>query len=110
MAKNVVASGLANRVEVELSYAIGHPQPIGISVETFGTHKYDHGGLLELVRQNFDLSPRGIIRDLRLRRPIYRATSAYGHFGRSDIDAPWEATDRADALRRSASMAETQPA
>jgi len=110
VAKNVVASGLANRVEVELSYAIGHPQPIGISVETFGTHKYDHGGLLELVRQNFDLSPRGIIRDLRLRRPIYRATSAYGHFGRSDIDAPWEATDRADALRRSASMAETQPA
>jgi len=110
VAKNVVASGLANRVEVELSYAIGHPQPIGISVETFGTHKYDHGGLLELVRQNFDLSPRGIIRDLRLRRPIYRATSAYGHFGRSDIDAPWEATDRADALRRNASMAETQPA
>ena len=110
VAKNVVASGLANRVEVELSYAIGHPQPIGISVETFGTHKYDHGGLLELVRQNFDLSPRGIIRDLRLRRPIYRATSAYGHFGQSDIDAPWEATGHADALRRSASMAETQPA
>jgi S-adenosylmethionine synthetase len=111
VAKNVVAAGLADRVEVELSYAIGHPQPIGVSVETFGTHKYDHGGLLEIVRQNFDLSPHGIIRDLRLRRPIYQPTSAYGHFGRHDIDAPWEGTERAEALRKAAGLAvETQPA
>jgi S-adenosylmethionine synthetase len=111
VAKNLVAAGLADRVEVELSYAIGHPQPIGISVETFGTHRYDHGGLLEIVRKHFDLSPQGIIRDLRLRRPIYRPTAAYGHFGRSDIDAPWENTDKADVLRREAPLAgETQPA
>jgi S-adenosylmethionine synthetase len=102
VAKNIVAAGLADRVEVELSYAIGHPQPIGVSVETFGTHRFDHGGLLELVRQHFDLSPKGIIRDLRLRRPIYRATSAYGHFGRLDIDAPWEETNKAEELRAAA--------
>lgn len=112
MAKNLVAAGLADRVEVELSYAIGHPQPLGISIETFGTHKYDHGGLLELVKQHFDLSPKAIIRDLDLRRPIYRATSAYGHFGRSDIDAPWERLDKAAALRQAAGLPvkETQPA
>ncbi len=104
VAKNLVAAGLADRVEVELSYAIGHPQPLGISIETFGTHKYDHGGMLELVKQHFDLSPRAIIRDLNLRRPIYRATAAYGHFGRSDIDAPWERTDKVEALRRAAGL------
>lgn len=102
VAKNIVAAGLADRVEVELSYAIGHPQPIGVSVETFGTHRFDHDGILQLVRQHFDLSPKGIIRDLRLRRPIYRATAAYGHFGRHDIDAPWENTDKAAALRQTA--------
>ncbi len=102
VAKNLVAAGLADRVEVELSYAIGHPQPLGVSVETFGTHKFDHGGILDLVKQHFDLSPRAIIRDLNLRRPIYRPTAAYGHFGRTDIDAPWEDTDRAEALRRAA--------
>jgi S-adenosylmethionine synthetase len=102
VAKNIVAAGLADRVEVELSYAIGHPQPIGVSVETFGTHHFDHGGLLEIVREVFDLSPHGIIRDLRLRRPIYRPTASYGHFGRHDIDAPWEQTNRADELRRAA--------
>ena len=100
VAKNIVAAGLADRVEVELSYAIGHPQPIGVSVETFGTHKFDHGGLTDLVREVFDLSPHAIVRDLRLRRPIYRATSAYGHFGRHDIDAPWEETNRVDDLRK----------
>ncbi len=109
VAKNVVAAGLADRVEVELSYAIGHPQPIGVSVETFGTHKFDHGGILDLVKQHFDLSPRAIIRDLKLRRPIYRPTSAYGHFGRHDIDAPWEMTDRADALRRAAESLQEAP-
>jgi S-adenosylmethionine synthetase len=104
VAKNLVAAGLADRVEVELSYAIGHPQPLGISIETFGTHKYDHGGMLELVKKHFDLSPHAIIRDLDLRRPIYRATSAYGHMGRSDIDAPWERTDRAETLRQAAGL------
>jgi S-adenosylmethionine synthetase len=110
VAKNVVAAGLADRVEVELSYAIGHPQPIGISVESFGTHKFDHDGILGLVREHFDLSPTGIIRDLRLRRPIYLPTASYGHFGRTDIDAPWEITDRADALRKAAGLGEKQPA
>jgi S-adenosylmethionine synthetase len=116
VAKNLVAAGLADRAEVELSYAIGHPQPIGVSVETFGTHKVDHSEILKLVREHFDLSPHGIIRDLRLRRPIYRATASYGHFGRTDIDAPWEQTDKADELRKAAASlqkaqsAQTQPA
>jgi S-adenosylmethionine synthetase len=116
VAKNLVAAGLADRAEVELSYAIGHPQPIGVSVETFGTHKVDHGEILKLVRKTFDLSPHGIIRDLKLRRPIYRATASYGHFGRTDIDAPWEQTDKADELRKAAASlqkapsAQTQPA
>jgi S-adenosylmethionine synthetase len=104
VAKNLVAAGLADRVEVELSYAIGHPQPIGVSVESFGTHKYhtDDLDLTHLVREVFDLSPHAIIRDLNLRRPIYRATSSYGHFGRHDIDAPWEETNRVEDLRKAA--------
>jgi len=106
VAKNLVAAGLADRVEVELCYAIGHPQPIAISVETFGTHKFDHGGLVELVKQHFDLSPRGIIRALDLRRPIYRPIAAYGHFGRTDLDLPWERTDMAEELRRAAGLAQ----
>jgi len=106
VAKNLVAAGLADRVEVELCYAIGHPQPIAISVETFGTHKFDHGGLVELVKQHFDLSPRGIIRALDLRRPIYRPIAAYGHFGRTDLDLPWERTDKAEELRRAAGLAQ----
>ena len=109
VAKNIVASGLADRVEVELSYAIGHPQPIGVSVETFGTHKVDHGVIAQLVRQHFDLSPHGIIRDLKLRRPIYRATASYGHFGRLDIDAPWEQTDKAGELRKAAASLQQAP-
>ena len=100
VAKNLVAAGVADRVEVELSYAIGHPQPIGISIETFGTHRLNYGGILDLVRKNFDLSPNAIIRDLNLRRPIFRATAAYGHFGRTDIDAPWEGTDKVEELRQ----------
>jgi S-adenosylmethionine synthetase len=112
VAKNIAAAGLADRVEVELSYAIGHPQPLGISIETFGTHKADHGAMLNLVRQQFDLSPKAIIRDLDLRRPIYRATAAYGHFGRSDTDAPWEQLHKAEAMRRAAGLPvqETNPA
>lgn len=106
VAKNLVAAGLADRVEVELCYAIGHPQPIAISVETFGTHKFDHGGLVQLVRDHFDLSPRGIIRALDLRRPIYRPIAAYGHFGRTDLDLPWERTDKAEELRRAAGLAQ----
>jgi S-adenosylmethionine synthetase len=115
VAKNLVAAGLADRAEVELSYAIGHPQPIGVSVETFGTHKIDVMDIQKLVREHFDLSPHGIIRDLDLRRPIYRATASYGHMGRTDIDLPWEKTDKADELRKAAEKlglkaAETQPA
>ena len=111
VAKNVVAAGLADRCEVELSYAIGHPQHLGVSVETFGTHKVDHGGIQKLVLEHFDLSPKGIIRDLRLRRPIYRPTASYGHFGRVDIDAPWEETTKADELRAAAAkLAASQPA
>ena len=102
VAKNLVAAGLADRAEVELSYAIGHPQPIGVSVETFGTHKIDVTAIQQLVRDHFDLSPHGIIRDLDLRRPIYRATASYGHMGRTDIDAPWEETNKADELRKAA--------
>ncbi|MCH8050802.1 MAG: methionine adenosyltransferase [Chloroflexi bacterium] len=102
VAKNLVAAGLADRCEVELSYAIGHPQPIGVSVETFGTHKTNHGAIEQLVRDHFDLSPKGIIRDLNLRRPIYRPTASYGHFGRMDIEAPWEETNKADELRAAA--------
>ncbi len=102
VAKNLVAAGLADRVEIELSYAIGHPQPLGVSAESFGTCKLANDGLTDLVRQTFDLSPRAIIRDLRLRRPIYRPTASYGHFGRSDIDAPWEQTDRVAALQAAA--------
>ncbi len=109
VAKNLVAAGLADRLEVELSYAIGHPQPLGISIETFGTHKFDHGKMLELVKEHFDLSPQAMVRDLDLRRPIYRATAAYGHFGRSDIDAPWERTNKADALRRAAGLPAREP-
>jgi S-adenosylmethionine synthetase len=114
VAKNIVAAGLADRAEVELSYAIGHPQPIGVSIETFGTHKVDQAGIQDLVRRHFDLSPHGIITALNLRRPIYRATASYGHFGRTDIDAPWEQTDKADELNKAAASLkkapQTQPA
>ncbi len=108
VAKNVVAAGLANRVEIELSYAIGHPQPLGISVETFGTQNVDHEVIDRLVRKHFDLRPGAIISGLDLRRPIYRATAAYGHFGRDDIDAPWERTDKAELLRQEAGLAEAE--
>jgi len=102
VAKNVVAAGLASRFEVQLAYAIGVAKPISVSVETFGTGKIPEEQIVELINEHFDLRPGAIIRDLRLRRPIYEKTAAYGHFGRSDIDAPWEATDKADALRAAA--------
>ncbi len=102
VAKNLVAAGLAERCEVQVAYAIGVAEPVSINVETFGTSNYTSDQLVELVNEHFDLRPGAIIRDLDLRRPIFRATAAYGHFGRTDIDAPWENTDRAEALRQSA--------
>lgn len=104
VAKNVVAAGLADRFEVQISYAIGVARPLSVSVETFGTGKVGDETIQRLILEHFDLRPGAIIRDLHLRRPIYRPTAAYGHFGRDDIDAPWENTDRADALRRAAGL------
>lgn len=104
VAKNVVAAGLADRFEVQLSYAIGVARPVSISIETYGTNHIDEAKIAKLIDEIFDLRPGAIIRDLKLRRPIYRQTAAYGHFGRTDIDLPWEATDKADALRRAAGL------
>ncbi|MFZ9856949.1 MAG: methionine adenosyltransferase [Roseiflexaceae bacterium] len=104
VAKNVVAAGLADRFEVQLSYAIGVARPVSISIESYGTANIDETKLAKLIDEMFDLRPGAIIRDLKLRRPIYRQTAAYGHFGRTDIDLPWEATDKADALRRAAGL------
>ena len=102
VAKNIVAAGLAERFEIQLSYAIGVAHPLSISFETFGTAKVADEVLHRLIGEYFDLRPGAIIRDLDLRRPIYRQTAAYGHFGRDDIDAPWEKTDKADLLRKAA--------
>ena len=102
VAKNMVAAGLAERVEVQLSYAIGVAQPISISVETFGTNRVPDPKIVELVHKHFDLRPGAIIRDLGLRKPLYKQTAAYGHFGRSDIDLPWERTDRAAHIKADA--------
>ncbi len=99
VAKNIVAAGLAERCEIQISYAIGVAEPTSISVETFGTSKLDSDRIIELVREHFDLRPKGLIAMLDLLRPIYRQTAAYGHFGRDDIDLPWEKTDKADTLR-----------
>src|SRR5439155_5629092 len=104
VAKNVVAAGLADRFEIQLSYAIGVAHPLSISVETFGTGRVPDEQIVELIKKHFDLRPGAIIRDLRLRRPIYQATAAYGHFGRTDIDAPWEKTDKAAILRAEAGL------
>ena len=100
VAKNIVAAGLAEKCEIQLSYAIGVAQPTSVMVDTFGTGKLSDEKLVALVRENFDLRPAGIIKMLDLRRPIYRGTAAYGHFGRTDLDLPWEATDKAEALKR----------
>ena len=99
-AKNIVAAGLAKKCEIQLSYAIGVAQPTSISVDTFGTGKVSDNQLVEIVRENFDLRPAGIIRMLDLRRPIYKQTAAYGHFGRHDLDLPWERLDKADDLKK----------
>ncbi|WP_419882022.1 methionine adenosyltransferase [Peribacillus sp. B-H-3] len=105
VAKNLVAAGLADKVEVQLAYAIGVAQPVSISVDTFGTGTISEDVLVDLVRSNFDLRPAGIIKMLDLRRPIYKQTAAYGHFGRTDVDLPWERTDKADSLKEQASQA-----
>ncbi|MFC1964543.1 methionine adenosyltransferase [Chloroflexota bacterium] len=102
IAKNIVAAGLAERLEVQISYVIGVAHPLSVSIEAFGTAKVDHGVLLDLVGKHFDLRPGAIIQTLDLRRPIYRQTAAYGHFGRDDLDLPWEKTDKAEILRKEA--------
>ncbi|WLD92455.1 methionine adenosyltransferase [Alkalihalobacillus sp. AL-G] len=99
VAKNIVAAGLADKCEVQFAYAIGVAQPVSISIDTFGSGTVSEERLVELVRDNFDLRPAGIIKMLDLRRPIYKQTAAYGHFGRVDIDLPWERTDKADILK-----------
>lgn len=104
VAKNIVAAGLADRCEIQVSYAIGVAEPTSISVETFGTEKISRTKIVELVREHFDLRPRGLIEMLDLKRPIYQPTAAYGHFGRSDIDLSWEKTDKAETLRASAGL------
>ncbi|MBF6247537.1 methionine adenosyltransferase, partial [Nocardia elegans] len=104
VAKNVVAAGLSERVEVQVAYAIGKAAPVGLFVETFGTEKVDPARIAAAITEVFDLRPGAIIRDLDLLRPIYAPTAAYGHFGRTDIDLPWEHTDRADKLRAAAGL------
>lgn len=99
-AKNIVAAGLAEKCEIQLSYAIGVAKPTSINVETFGTGKLSNTRLVEIIRENFDLRPAGIIRMLDLRRPIYKQTAAYGHFGRTDVDLPWEKLDKVDDLKK----------
>ena len=100
VAKNLVAAGLADKCEIQLSYAIGVAQPTSINIDTFGTGRLDSEKLVEIVRENFDLRPAGIIRMLDLRRPIYKQTAAYGHFGRNDLDLPWEKLDKVDVLKK----------
>jgi S-adenosylmethionine synthetase len=105
VAKNLVAAGLASRAEVQLAYAIGVAEPVSINVNTYGTGKVDDARLAEIVRENFSLTPAGMIKHLNLRRPIYRKTAAFGHFGRSEDSFSWEATDKAEALREAAQLA-----
>lgn len=104
VAKNLVAAGLADKVEIQLAYAIGVASPVSVNVDTYGTGKVSEEKLVELVREHFDLRPAGIISMLDLRRPIYRQTAAYGHFGRTDLDLPWERVDKADELRKHAGI------
>ena len=104
VAKNIVAAGLADKCELQLAYAIGVAHPVSIRVETFGTGKCDHDKVVELIRKHFDLRPAGIIKMLDLQRPIYKQTAAYGHFGRNDLDLPWEKTYKAEILRKEAGL------
>ena len=100
IAKNIVAAGLAERCEIQLSYAIGVARPTSIRVDTFGTGKLSEAEFVDMIRNNFDLRPAGIIKMLDLRRPIYEQTAAYGHFGRHDLDLPWEKLDKVEALKK----------
>ncbi len=100
VAKNIVAAGLADKCEIQLSYAIGVARPTSVCVETFGTGKLPELELVKIVRENFDLRPAGIIKMLDLRRPIYKQTAAYGHFGRNDLDLPWEKLDKVELLKK----------
>ena len=109
VAKNVVAAGLASKCEIQVAYAIGVAHPVSVLVETFGTSVIPEDQIAHLVQEHFDLRPAAIIRDLNLRRPIYQRTAAYGHFGRTDVDLPWEHTDRADALRQAAGLSGSAP-
>ena len=102
VAKNVVAAGLASRVEIQLAYAIGVADPVSVLVDSFGTGNISDGKISDLVRDTFELTPRGIMKSLELRRPIYKKTASYGHFGREDPDFTWETTDKADTLRQQA--------
>ena len=104
MAKNLVAAGIADRCEIQLSYAIGVAEPTSVSIETFGTGKIDESQIEKLVREHFELRPKGLITMLNLLRPIYRQTAAYGHFGREEADFTWEQTDKADALKADAGL------
>ena len=104
VAKNIVAAGLADRCEIQLAYAIGVAYPVSVMVDTFGTNKVPEETIEELAKKHFDLRPAGIIKMLDLRRPIYKQTAAYGHFGRTDVDLPWEHTDKADVLRKEAGL------
>ncbi|MDP3027116.1 MAG: methionine adenosyltransferase domain-containing protein, partial [Nanoarchaeota archaeon] len=104
IAKNIVAAGLADRCEIQLSYAIGVAKPTSVNIDCFGTGKIPEDKILALVLANFDMRPRAIIDHLNLRRPIYRKTAAYGHFGRNDEDFTWERTDKADILREQAGI------
>ena len=104
IAKNIVASGIAERVQIQMAYAIGVPEPVSVLAETFGTGKIPQEKIVKIVRKNFDLTPKGMIQTLDLRRPIYRKTAAYGHFGRLDPDFTWEKTDKAETLRKEAGL------
>ena len=100
VAKNLVATGFAEKLQIQLSYAIGVAEPTSICIDTFGTSIYTEGELIKIVRENFDLTPKGIITSLNLRRPIYKQTAAYGHFGRTDVELPWEALDKVETLKK----------
>jgi S-adenosylmethionine synthetase len=104
IAKNIVAAGIAERFELQLSYAIGVAQPTSLAVETFGTGKISDEAIEALIRKHFDMRPAAIIRDLDLRKPIFKQVASYGHFGRDDLNVPWERTDKADALRQEAGL------
>jgi len=109
VARNLVAAGLVDRCEAQVSYAIGRARPTSIAVETFGTGHVSEDELMRLVREHFDLRPAAIIHHLDLRRPLYQPTAAYGHFGRDDLDLPWERADRAEALWESAPSLSSRP-